>query len=102
MYSIALRDGVACSSVETSPATLYRFWVYGPRPVDIPTFDKAGPVKTGPCKLYGLPAIVYRATVCYPYSRQTFRHPLTSRDEPPRRWIPPGVTRGTEDKVLTI
>ena len=26
-----------------------------PEPVDIPTFDKAGPVKTGPVQLYGLP-----------------------------------------------
>ena len=46
--------------------------------------------------IYGVPAVVYRATVCYPYSRQTFRHLLTSRDEPPRHWIPPGVNRGTE------
>ena len=41
--------------VGLAPATLYRRGITGPEPVDIPTFDKAGPVKTGPCKLYGVP-----------------------------------------------
>ena len=38
-----------------APATLYRRGRTGAEPVDIPTLDRAGPVKTGPCKLYGVP-----------------------------------------------
>ena len=41
--------------VGLAPATLYRRGRTGAEPVDIPTLDRAGPVKTGPCKLYGVP-----------------------------------------------
>ena len=38
----------------------------------------------------------HRTAKRYPYSRRTFRHPLSSRDDPRRRWIHPGINRGTE------
>ena len=47
--------GGACIPVSRSTQRRSTGRGYGPRPVDIPTFDKAGPVKTGPVQLYGLP-----------------------------------------------
>ena len=49
MGKICLYSGRACAS-DTLQAG-----ITGPEPVDIRTFDKAGPVKTVPCKLYGVP-----------------------------------------------
>ena len=53
---LALLQGIlACFVHRMGPGTLDRTGVAIPLTVDIRTFDKAGPVKTGPCKLYGVP-----------------------------------------------
>ena len=53
---LALLKGIlACFVHRMGPGTLDRTGVAIPITVDIRTFDKAGPVKTVPCKLYGVP-----------------------------------------------
>ena len=53
---LALLKGIlACFVHRMGPGTLDRTGVAIPLTVDIRTFDKAGPVKTVPCKLYGVP-----------------------------------------------
>ena len=75
-----------------------------PEPVDIPTFDKAGPVKTGPVQLMVFRRVDFGPQQLLPPHRIAL---MSSRRLLPSPWYDlglgfPGFLAGDEGKVLTI
>ena len=58
----------------------------GNNPVDISLSNRGGPTSRSRPTAIWLPAFVFEPRYLHPYSPSDSRHPLTSRDDPPRHW----------------